>query len=72
MKFQKPILSICLAIALLTFAATEAFACSCRQKSSVCNAFGDAKAVFIGTVIEGKSAERMSDMSWDERPDFQA
>lgn len=32
------------------------------QRSSVCNAFGDAKAVFVGKVIEGKSAERMSDM----------
>lgn len=62
MKFQKPILLICFAIALLKFAATEAFACSCRQKSSVCNAFGNANAVFIGKVIEGKSAERMSDM----------
>lgn len=32
------------------------------QRSSVCNAFGDAKAVFVGKVIEGKSVERMSDM----------
>jgi hypothetical protein len=47
---------------MLSIAATEGIACSCRQKSSVCNAFGDAKAVFIGKVVEGSSVERMSDM----------
>lgn len=62
MKFPKPIVVICVAFVLLMSAATEALACSCWQKSSVCNAFGNANAVFIGKVIEGKSAERMSDM----------
>lgn len=61
-NLRKPVLSVFLAVALLTIAATEVVACSCGQKSSVCNAFGDAKAVFIGKVVEGKSVERMSDM----------
>ena len=47
---------------ILAIGATTAFPCSCRMKSSVCNAFGDATAVFIGKVVEGNSVERMSDM----------
>lgn len=62
MKFHKLILSMGIAITIVAMAATEALACSCLQKSSVCNAFGDAKAVFIGKVVEGNSVERMSDM----------
>ena len=41
---------------------TEISACSCRARRSVCEAYGSAKAVFVGEVVEGKSAERMSDM----------
>lgn len=62
MKTLKQALSICLAIVIISLAASEALACSCRQKSSVCNAFGDAAAVFVGKVVEGNSVERMSDM----------
>lgn len=47
---------------MLSIATTEGIACSCMEKSSVCNAFGDAKAVFIGKIVEGNSVERMSDM----------
>ena len=62
MKSLRFFLLIAFSISVLTIVATETFACSCRQKSSVCNAFGDANAVFIGKVIEGNSVERMSDM----------
>ena len=47
---------------MLATGTTSAFACSCYAKAPVCNAFGDAKAVFVGKVIEGNSVERMSDM----------
>ncbi len=47
---------------LLIMGTTSAFACSCFARASVCNAFGGAKAVFVGKVIEGNSVERMSDM----------
>jgi len=62
MKHPKSWLLLSLALIVLLIAATEGIACSCIEKSSVCNAFGDAKAVFIGKVVEGSSVERMSDM----------
>lgn len=37
-------------------------ACSCSEQKPVCEAFGDAKAVFVGEVIDGGSPERMSDL----------
>ncbi|HEX6126535.1 MAG TPA: hypothetical protein VFZ23_14270 [Pyrinomonadaceae bacterium] len=42
--------------------AAAAFACSCREKQPVCAAYGDAKAVFVGKVVDGERGERMSDM----------
>lgn len=62
MKILKSGLVVSLALLVLLTAATEIFSCFCREKSSVCNAYGDARAVFIGKVVEGKSIERMSDM----------
>lgn len=62
MRLRKSWLLVSLTLAMLSITATEGIACSCREKSSVCNAFGDAKAVFIGKVVEGSSVERMSDM----------
>lgn len=62
MRLRKSWLLASLALTMLSIATTEGIACSCTEKSSVCNAFGDAKAVFIGKVVEGSSVERMSDM----------
>jgi Tissue inhibitor of metalloproteinase len=39
----------------------QIFACECFQQQSVCDAYGNAKAIFVGEVIEGKSAETLSD-----------
>src|SRR5436189_2630892 len=50
-----------MASALFFFSAYSNIACSCAAWS-VCQAYGSAKAVFVGKVIEGKAAERMSDM----------
>lgn len=46
---------------LLFLSAESVVACSCG-KLPTCEAYGSAKAVFIGKVVEGKAAERMSDM----------
>lgn len=46
---------------LLVGSVEKIFACSCGGRS-ICEAFGNSKAVFIGEVIEGNSPERMSDM----------
>ncbi len=62
MKLPKSWLLLSLALTVLSIATTEGIACSCMETSSVCNAFGDAKAVFIGKVVEGSSVEFMSDM----------
>ena len=61
MKLRKSWLLLSLALTILSIGPTEGIACSCRQKSSVCNAFGDVKAVFIGKVVEGRGVERLSD-----------
>jgi hypothetical protein len=48
---------------MLLFGSIEqVWACSCFKQKSVCEAFGEAKAVFVGKVLEGESPERMSDM----------
>lgn len=68
-KFSIPIFSLVIMFLLGSF--TKVFACSCLEERPVCEAFGDAKAVFVGEVIGGKSAERMSDLLKDgsgERP----
>lgn len=62
MKFPRSWLLVSLALMMISIAATDAIACSCMEKSSVCNAYGDAKAVFVGKVIEGRSVEHMSDL----------
>jgi hypothetical protein len=62
MKASKSFLPVLLTVGILVVAAADVMGCSCMPRSSVCSAFGDAKAVFVGKVIEGKSAERMSDM----------
>lgn len=40
----------------------SALACSCLAERSTCLAYGESKAVFVGKVTEGKSAELMSEM----------
>ncbi len=62
MKRRFCLLLFSLALIFLSGSLTQVFACSCLQPQPVCEAFGSAKAVFVGEVIEGKSAERMSDM----------
>src|SRR6185436_11152744 len=43
---------------LFSFGAFERVsACSCYTPEPVCEAFGDAKAIFVGEVAEGKAAE---------------
>lgn len=59
---MKLLLLVTVAVVFAIMVPTDAAACSCLQKSSVCNAIGDAKAVFTGKVIDGNSVERMSDM----------
>ena len=61
-KLTKIWILLSLVLTMLSIGATEGIACSCMEKSSICNAFGSAKAVFIGKVVEGSSVERMSDM----------
>lgn len=56
-----PILRGLIASALFFFSAYSTIACSCAVWST-CQAYGAAKAVFVGKVIEGRAAERMSDM----------
>lgn len=50
-----------IAIILLSGNFQQILACSCLSERPVCEAFGDAKTVFVGEVIEGKSAEKLSD-----------
>ena len=57
-KFFIFLFSLVLTLSLGSFERVSACSCSGR---SICEAFGDSKAVFIGKVIEGNSPERMSD-----------
>ncbi|HQU86535.1 MAG TPA: hypothetical protein PKY59_25615 [Pyrinomonadaceae bacterium] len=62
MKNHISILIFSLVLIFMSGSFTQAWACSCLEQRPVCESFGDAKAVFVGEVIEGKSAERMSDI----------
>jgi len=53
---------VLLTLALFAAFAGGVLACSCYEQSPVCEAYGDAKAVFVGEVVEGQSPERMSDL----------
>jgi Carboxypeptidase regulatory-like domain len=43
------------AVALLTLSAGEALACSCAGTLTPCQAYGEASAVFVGTVIDSRT-----------------
>ena len=57
-SFGKPVS----AILIVLFTNCGVFACECLDRRSVCSAIGDATAVFVGEVTDGKASNRMSDM----------
>lgn len=59
---HKILISIFSLILMLSFGSVEqVLACSCFPEKPICEAFGDAKAIFVGEVIEGNSVESLSE-----------
>jgi hypothetical protein len=52
---MKRVLIILAALVLITAAAARASACSCAGETAPCQAYWEASAVFVGTVINGRS-----------------
>ena len=52
---MKRLLIVIASLSLLGLAAGDSFACDCAAASAPCQAFGEASAVFLGTVIDSRN-----------------